>query len=176
MWFSQLCFQWSVIYSSMYRCIIRWVVLKFRWNVMDPASFETLETTLPRREGHVRKDINPHGIHGSKNLQLSSHTTLFLHSKTQKYFFSWLDSPRRPRPPHCWGFEIIRRHIALGRTALNEWSVRRRDLYLTTHNNHNRQTSMLPAGFEPVIPACQRPQTHVLESAATGIGDTNRHH
>ena len=49
-------------------------------------------------------------------------------------------------------------------TPLNEWSFRRRDLYLTTHNNHNRQTSMPPtcwgflftlknptasAGFEP---------------------------
>jgi hypothetical protein len=29
---------------------------------------------------------------------------------------------------------------------------------------------MIPAGFEPVIPASQRPQTHVSECAATGIG------
>ena len=36
------------------------------------------------------------------------------------------------------------RRTTLGRTPLNEWSVRRRDLYLTTHNNHNRQTSMTP--------------------------------
>jgi hypothetical protein len=34
------------------------------------------------------------------------------------------------------------RRAAIGRTPLNEWSVRRRDLYLTTHNTHNRQTSM----------------------------------
>ena len=54
---------------------------------MDSASFETLETTGPRREGHVREDINPHGIHGSKNPQLSSYATLFLHLKTHKYFF-----------------------------------------------------------------------------------------
>jgi len=30
----------------------------------------------------------------------------------------------------------------VGRTPLDEWSARRRDLYLTTHNTHNRQTSM----------------------------------
>jgi len=30
-------------------------------------------------------------------------------------------------------------------------------LYLTTHNNHNRQTSMPPAGFEPAIPASEWP-------------------
>ena len=29
---------------------------------------------------------------------------------------------------------------------------------------------MLPAGFEPAIPACERPQTHALDRAATGIG------
>jgi hypothetical protein len=33
----------------------------------------------------------------------------------------------------------------LGRTSLDEWSARNRDLYLTTHNNHNRRTSTLPA-------------------------------
>jgi hypothetical protein len=29
---------------------------------------------------------------------------------------------------------------------------------------------MPPAGFEPTIPASERPQTHALDSAATGIG------
>ena len=174
MWFWQMCCRYLVISSGIYRCVIIWVVLKFRSKVTYSASFETLETTRPRRKGHVREDINPHGIDGSKNLQLSSHTTLLLHSKMQKYFFfPWLDSPHKRRPPHCWGFEITLRHITLGRTPLNGWSVHRRDLYLTTHNNHYRQTSMSPTGFEPVIPACQRPQTHVLDRAATGIGDTN---
>jgi len=31
----------------------------------------------------------------------------------------------------------IQRRATVGRTPLNEWSVRRRDLYLTTHNTHN---------------------------------------
>jgi hypothetical protein len=44
------------------------------------------------------------------------------------------------------------RHITLGRTPLDEWSARRRDLYLTTHNTHNRQTSMPPVGFFFFLP------------------------
>ena len=61
------------------------------------------------------------------------------------------------------------RHTTVGRTPLHEWSARR-NLYLTTHNTHNRQTSMPPAGFKPAIPTSERPQTHALDRAATGIG------
>jgi len=68
---------------------------------------------------------------------------------------------RRPWPalvPHSWGFlDYTRRRTTVGRTPLDEWSVRRRDLYLTTQNTHNRQTSMPPVGFEPTIPAGERP-------------------
>jgi hypothetical protein len=39
---------------------------------------------------------------------------------------------------------------------LYEWSARRRDLYLTTHNTHNRPTSMPPVIFEPTIAADER--------------------
>jgi hypothetical protein len=39
-----------------------------------------------------------------------------------------------------------------------------------THNTHKRQISMPPAGFEPAIPARERPQTHALDRTATGIG------
>ena len=38
------------------------------------------------------------------------------------------------------------------------------------HTTHNRQTSVPSAGFEPTVPANERPQTHVLDCAATGIG------
>jgi hypothetical protein len=40
----------------------------------------------------------------------------------------------------------------------------------TTHNTQKRQTSMLPTGFEPAIPANKWPQTHTLGRAVTGIG------
>ena len=49
------------------------------------------------------------------------------------------------------------RRATIGRTPLDEWSVRRRDLYLTTHNTHNRQTSTPRVGFEPTISAGERP-------------------
>jgi len=58
----------------------------------------------------------------------------------------------------------------VGETFLVEGSVRRRDLYLTSHNTHKIQTCMPPSGFEPAIPASERPQTHVLDSAVTGMG------
>jgi hypothetical protein len=57
-----------------------------------------------------------------------------------------------------------------GKTPLDEWSDHLRDLYLTTHNNHKGQTSMPPVGFEPAIPASERPQTNALVRSATGIG------
>jgi len=36
----------------------------------------------------------------------------------------------------------------VGRTSLDEWSARCRDLYLTTYNTHKRQISMPAARFE----------------------------
>jgi hypothetical protein len=68
--------------------------------------------------------------------------------------------PSRPGPPHYCGFTITLRHTTLGRTTLDEWSARRRDLYLTTHNTHYRQTYMSPVGYEPTIPASRQSQTH----------------
>ena len=56
------------------------------------------------------------------------------------------------------------RRTTVGRTPLDEWSARRRDLYLTTQDTH-RQITMPPVGFEPKISAGERPQTaHLLRS------------
>jgi len=73
-----------------------------------------------------------------------------------------------PGPLHYRGFPITPRHTTLGRTSLDELSARRRDLYMTKHNTHKRQTSMHPAEFEPAISASERPQTNVLDVADTG--------
>jgi len=64
--------------------------------------------------------------------------------------------------------------ITVGRTPLDELSARRRDLYLITHNTHNRETSMSLVGFELTISAGERPQTHVLDRAATWTGLSGR--
>ena len=50
------------------------------------------------------------------------------------------------------------RRSTVGSTPVDEWSARRRDLYLTTHDTHNRQISMPPVGFELKISAGEQPQ------------------
>jgi hypothetical protein len=74
-------------------------------------------------------------------------------------FFQWHVSPFVGR-----GLQIVEAsrsrlliHMTLGRTPLDGGSVQSRDLYLTTRNTHNRQTSMHGAGFEIVIPAREGP-------------------
>ena len=61
------------------------------------------------------------------------------------------------------------RKNTLGKTPLDEGSARRKDLYLTTHNTHNRQTFVPAAEFEPEIPASERPQTDVLDRASSAV-------
>ena len=57
------------------------------------------------------------------------------------------------------------RRTTVGRTPLDERSTRRRELYLTTHNTHNRQISMSPVGFEPTISAGEWPAAaHLLRT------------
>jgi hypothetical protein len=66
--------------------------------------------------------------------------------------------------------EISRSHND-SRTPLDELSLRRRGLCPTIHNIHNRETSMSPVGFEPIISASVRLQTYPLDRAATGTGN-----
>ena len=58
------------------------------------------------------------------------------------------------------------RRTTVGRTPLDERSAHRRDLYLTTHDTHNRQISMPPVGFEPA--ACGRSPAEIVGSNPTG--------
>jgi len=61
------------------------------------------------------------------------------------------------------------RHTTLGRTPLDEWSARGRDLYLPIHNTQKRQTSMSLEAFEPTNPPTEWRQTHTLDRTTTGI-------
>ena len=74
-----------------------------------------------------------------------------------------------PRPPHCRGFEITLRHTTLGRTSLYEWSARRRDVYLTTHNTHKIQTPIHPGGIRTQNPNKRAAADYALDRKATGI-------
>ena len=74
-------------------------------------------------------------------------------------------------PPHSRGFpDHTQRRTTVGRSPRDKWSARRRDLNVTTHNTHNRQTSVPSVGFEPTISAAEWPQTFVLDRAASGTG------
>ena len=89
----------------------------------------------------------------------------------KRYFFLWRCDPTRVMASSFTKFlDITQRRTTDGRTPLDEWSTRRRDLYLTTHDTHNRQTSMPPVGFEPTISADERPHTYALDRSATGTG------
>ena len=69
------------------------------------------------------------------------------------------DNHSGPRPPHCRGFTITLKQTTLARIPLRNWSARLIELYLTTHNTPNRQTSIPPEGFEPTISASGRRPT-----------------
>ena len=63
-------------------------------------------------------------------------------------FLLWLYDPTRVMASSLLRFlDHTQQRTTVGRTPLDEWSARRRDLYLTTHNTHNRQTSMPPDGI-----------------------------
>jgi len=62
------------------------------------------------------------------------------------------------------------RRITVGRTPMYGWSARCRDFFLTTHDTHNRQTSMPPVGFESAISEVKRQEIHALDRTTTNTG------
>jgi hypothetical protein len=71
--------------------------------------------------------------------------------------------------PHYRGFTITLRHTTHGRTPLGSDGPVAEIPTRTIHNILKRQTSKLPAGFEPAIPASEGPENDALDGAATGI-------
>ena len=87
------------------------------------------------------------------------------------FFFLWRCGPTQVMASSFLMFlDHTQWCTTVGGTPLGEWSACRRDLYLTTHNTCDRQTSMPPVGFEPTISAGERLQTYALDRAATGTG------
>jgi len=65
------------------------------------------------------------------------------------FFFLWHWGPTQAMASSLLRFlDHTQRRTTVGSTPLDEWSARHRDLYLTSHNTHNRQTSMPPVGYE----------------------------
>jgi len=78
------------------------------------------------------------------------------------YFFFWCCGPTRGMASSFLTFvDHTQRRTTVGRTTLDEWSARRRDVCLT-HNTNMREISMPPAEIEPRISAdlCLRPRGH----------------
>ena len=89
-----------------------------------------------------------HFLHVSR-IRVKSLTLRLL--KSYIYIYIYMEHP------FLMFLEHTQRRTTVGRTPLDDWSARRRDLYLTTHDTHNKQISMPPVGFEPTISAGERP-------------------
>jgi len=122
-------------------------------------------TTLPTSCAVFMKSGNLNLLETSGTLQACNGTALPLYKHIFIYLFIYLYLS-----PHGPTFRITSRHTILRNTPLEEWSDRHRDLYETTRNTHNKQTSMPPTEFEPTIPTSERPQVYAFDCAATGIG------
>jgi len=95
------------------------------------------------------------------------HLIRIVHSFSEIAYFHFATATSGPGSHHYRSFTIILRHTTLVKTPLDELSAQRRHLYLT---KHKKDTSIFRAGFKPVIPGSERPQTQALDCAATGIG------
>ena len=134
-------------------------------------------TTLPQSSADCLEiwKLQPHeGLGTSPGLYRDWFTFggFFCHILTVCLFVCfWHNSPQWARASSLMRFlDHTQRRNTVSRTPLDEWSARRRILYLKTHNTLNLQTYMPPVGFEPTIPASERPQDHALDRAATGTG------
>jgi len=75
--------------------------------------------------------------------------TIFDTINSQQIFFVlWRCDPMRVMASSFLMFlDHTQRRTTVGRTPLDDWSARREDLYLTTHNTHNRQHIHAPGGI-----------------------------
>ena len=95
----------------------------------------------------------------------------------QDFFICFLrrNSPSRTRTASFLRFiDHTKYIITVARPSLHERSACRRDLYLTTHNTHERQTFMPSAGFEPSIPASNWPQILAVDRLTTWMVHLSR--
>ena len=140
--------------------VVYWDVIGFTCSVQNPAAgCYDGDTEFSRSTSrHFLNSCSPVTVYRTlcQAVKIFQFFPLFFYFGATALFRRFLDHTQR--------------RTTVGRTPLDEWSARRRDLYLTTHNTHNKQISMPPVGFEPTISAGERPQTYALDRAATGTG------
>jgi len=72
----------------------------------------------------------------------------FQYTKVFLFCFLWRCSPTRAMAsPFLRFLDHTQRRITVGRTPLDEWTTRRRDLYLTTHKNSQQTNIHAPGGI-----------------------------
>ena len=100
------------------------------------------------------------------NAVLRVQRTWYLHGPSSYFFFIWRNSHQWARASSFTRFlDHTQRRTTVGRIALREGLARLRDLYLATHNTHNRHPC--PRwGSNPQ--SQQAPQTYALDRAVTG--------
>ena len=124
----------------------------------NPETFTWKRTTLTR-DMQAPDGIRTHNL----SRRAAAHPCLRPRGHRHRRFLIvfvcfWRYSPQWARASSFTRFlDHTQRRIALGMTPLDEWSACRRDLYLTTHNTHNRHPSKPPTGFEPTISADEQP-------------------
>ena len=132
-------------------------------------SFYSKRNTMTLQDGTTEPFSWPHAsiITVSKPAR-NIYKAAYFHSI---FSFLWRCGPTRAMASSFMRFlDHTQRRTTVGRTLLDEWSARRRDLYLTKRNTHNRQTSMPPVGFEPTFSGGERPQTYSVDRAVTWTG------
>ena len=93
---------------------------------------------------NITNVLNFYELNFSQELHLSNYCRETQTRDTHKvFFFRWHCDPTLVMASSFLRFlDHTQRSTTVGRTPLDERSARRRDLYLTTHNTHNRKTSM----------------------------------
>jgi hypothetical protein len=91
------------------------------------------------------------------------------------FFSLWRFDPIRGQGLPFWGFMITLKRTTDCRTPLDEWSARRRDLYLTIHNTHNGHTSTPPGGIGTRNPSKRATADPRLKPRGTGISHVSLH-
>jgi hypothetical protein len=120
------------------------------------------------------------GVVSTDSTQLQTHwlTYCFLYAKLSviqpnihpTHISFWRNSPQWARASSFMRFlDHTQRRITVGRTPLDEWCARRRDLYLAIHNT--QQTDFhIPGGIRTQISTGERPPTYALDRAVTRTG------
>jgi hypothetical protein len=128
-----------------------WGQISFLFNVFFSLGWSGRGVKLTRRL-HLLQRLRMSGVMPLLSLfafmAWTEETLPLLYLIINFFFFLWLDSPI-----WAWassfrrGFTVTHlRHTTVGRTPLDVWSARRRDLYLTTHNKHNTRIHV-PSGI-----------------------------